>query len=418
MLTKRIAGETLSELQKEGLFIFPEAVGETDDLDDDQMILQKISDGFSTGNVMGFIGYRDERLVIRSRFSDGESDYFLQYLLSRVLNLPDIIDLGTGARPDEQFFQLLPFLFPLCLQNAMRKGIYKTYIRRYYNNENVRGTIDIARHIKENTPFTGKVAYSQREYSYDNALTELIRHTIEYIQRKPYGQRLLARVKDETSMVIEATPGYASGDRSRVIAKNLRTPVRHAYYREYRNLQRLCLLILMHRKYRVSASPRRVYGILFDGAWLWEEYVNSLVGDIFYHPMNKSGIGAQRLFEGNTGKIYPDFIGKDQSHRLIADAKYKPAENIGSKDYLQVLAYMFRFDAKEGFYFYPESNGAGDKKLRMNAGVSFEKNVAPRDDVFVVKHGLMIPRHQTSYDRFASEMANNEKQFREGIITV
>ena len=39
---------------------------------------------------------------------------------------------------------------------------------------------------------------------------------------------------------------------------------------------------------------------------------------------------------------------------MIADAKYKPIDNIGNKDYLQVLAYMFRFDAKKGFYFYPE----------------------------------------------------------------
>ena len=39
---------------------------------------------------------------------------------------------------------------------------------------------------------------------------------------------------------------------------------------------------------------------------------------------------------------------------MIADAKYKPIDNIGNKDYLQVLAYMFRFDAKKGFHFYPE----------------------------------------------------------------
>lgn len=256
------------------------------------------------------------------------------------------------------------------------------------------------------------------EYSYDNALTELIRHTIEHIRQKPYGQNILARVKDEVAMAIEATPAYALGDRSRIIAKNLRTPVRHAYYREYRSLQRLCLLILMHRKYCLSASPRKVYGILFDGVWLWEEYVSGLVSDIFYHPMNKAGTGAQRLFEGNTGMIYPDFIGKDKNHRVIADAKYKPAENIGSRDYLQVLAYMFRFDAKEGFYFYPESDGAEDKKLRMNSGVSFEKNVSPRDDVFVVKHGFLIPRYVKSYNQFRAEMAESEKQFRDEIEAI
>ena len=53
--------------------------------------------------------------------------------------------------------------------------------------------------------------------------------------------------------------------------------------------------------------------------------------------MNKRRKGAQRLFDGNIGLIYPDFISKNATNRIIADAKYKPLGNIGNKDYLQVL---------------------------------------------------------------------------------
>ena len=88
--------------------------------------------------------------------------------------------------------------------------------------------------------------------------------------------------------------------------------------------------------------------MLFDGAWFWEEYMNSIMDEIFYHPMNKATKGSQRLFDHNRGLIYPDFISRDSEARVIADAKYKPIDNIGNKDYLQVLAYMFRFDAKKG----------------------------------------------------------------------
>ena len=79
-------------------------------------------------------------------------------------------------------FNLLIFLFPFYLKEAMRKGSFKTYIRNQYNDDNVKGTIDIARHIKKNTPFTGNIAYSHREFSYDNYLMQLIRHTIEFIK--------------------------------------------------------------------------------------------------------------------------------------------------------------------------------------------------------------------------------------------
>lgn len=68
------------------------------------------------------------------------------------------------------------------------------------------------------------------------------------------------------------------------------------------------------------------------------------------------------------GLIYPDFIGKDVDNRIIADAKYKPIDNIGNKDYLQVLAYMFRFDARKGFYLYPESDNEEDIELKLNRG--------------------------------------------------
>ena len=136
-----------------------------------------------------------------------------------------------------------------------------------------------------------------------------------------------------------------------------------------------------------------------------------LVGDIFYHPRNKSGEGAQRLFHGNVGKIYPDFIGRDRAQRIVADAKYKPMGNIDGRDYLQLLAYMFRFDAKIGYYLYPEAKGAEDLKLWMNRGSTYEKNVVPRDDVSVTKHGLQIPVDAGSYSEFAARMRDQEERF-------
>jgi 5-methylcytosine-specific restriction enzyme subunit McrC len=35
----------------------------------------------------------------------------------------------------------------------MCKGLFKQYTRNEYNNNNVKGTINIQRHIKKNTPF-------------------------------------------------------------------------------------------------------------------------------------------------------------------------------------------------------------------------------------------------------------------------
>ena len=185
-LCGRIANKTLKQLENEGVFVFPEFILETDDLTKDQAILKSNGDTLYSGNVMGFIGYgKEERLIIKSRFSGENEDYFFQYLLERVLDFPNIVDLKSDANQDNRLFNFLLFLFPYYLKTAMRKGLFKKYVRNRYNDTNVKGTIDIARHVEKNIPFIGKIAYSQREFSYDNHLTELIRHTIEYIKRKP-----------------------------------------------------------------------------------------------------------------------------------------------------------------------------------------------------------------------------------------
>ena len=109
---------------------------------------------------------------------------------------------------------------------------------------------------------------------------------------------------------------------------------------------------------------------------------------------------------------YPDFISRDTGERIIADAKYKPTDNIGNRDYLQVLAYMFRFDAKAGYYLYPEAGGADDQKLWMNRGSSYEDDVIPRNDVFIIKHGLKIPNNAPNYAEFVARMKISEQEFR------
>ena len=410
-LTGKIADKTLEQLEREGVFVFPDTVKDAEDITQDQMILQSVNDTYRSGNVMGFLGCGDERLIIESRFCGGSEDYFFQSLSDKVLDFPNIVNLESDANQDDRMFNFFLFLFPRYLQAAMRKGLFKKYIRHSYNDGNVKGTIDIARHIEANTPFVGKIAYSQREFSYDNSLMELVRHTIEFIKRKPYGNKLLVKAKDEVKLVINATPGYEPYDRQKIIEQNKKNTVRHAYFREYLALQRLCLLILQHQRHQIGLGVKRIYGILFDGAWLWEEYINSLIGDAFYHPMNKEGKGAQRLFNGNVGLIYPDFISRNSEKRMIADAKYKPINNIGNRDYLQVLAYMFRFDAKIGYYLYPEAENADDLLLRMNRGSTYEKNVMPRDDISVLKHGLKIPMDAQNYADFIMRIKLSEREF-------
>ena len=337
------------------LLIFPQNLEEYGDKIGEQHVCEVRDGKLCTGNIMGFIGYGDTKIRIHSRFAQGEDDYFLHYMLQKVFSI-NLFDLKYHS-DDESIFDFLIYLFPAFLKRAMRQGLYKEYQTREYNDANIRGRIDVARHIRMNIPFAGKVAYSTREYAYDNHVTQLIRHTIEFISNHPYGGGILQNddlTKDAIALIREATPTYSQNERRKVINQNLR-PLSHPYFWEYRHLQRLCVQILRCEEIKYGRNDDEIYGVLFDGAWLWEEYLNTILKDCGYiHPQNKISKGRISLFTDGSGYRYPDFYKED----IVLDAKYKryadtKLQNIDGDDLHQVITYMYILAAKQGGFIVP-----------------------------------------------------------------
>ena len=117
-------------------------------------------------------------------------------------------------------------------------------------------------------------------------------------------------------------------------------------------------------------------------------------------------------------KQIPDFIGKNETNRIIADAKYKPIRNIHGDDYFQVLAYMMRFDSKKGFYFYPEVGDNTVTKLQLQSGSKYDNNNSKENresEIFVIKLGIEISKESDDFKTFCLEMKNAETKFMETL---
>ena len=140
---------------------------------------------------------------------------------------------------------------------------------------------------------------------------------------------------------------------SKVIAQNLR-PVRHPYYTEYTVLQKLCLQILRHEKISFGRDDNEIYGILFDAAFLWEEYLNTLLSPLgFIHPKNKAKTNAISLYSDRYLPAYPDFIGNG----MILDAKYKRLDgSIGREDRFQMISYLHVTKYSKGILLHPSED--------------------------------------------------------------
>ncbi|GAB6977043.1 5-methylcytosine restriction system specificity protein McrC [Prevotella falsenii] len=411
-----IADKTIAELcrDNEGLIIFPHSIKETDDKVGGSSVINILNTDdvekvrIATGNIMGFIGINKVQLKIKSRFDAGRDDYLLHYMLQKVLSF-NLFDLNHNNE-QEDVFDFIMFMFPYFLKAALRQGIYREYQHFKHNDTNLRGTIDISRHIARNIPFNGNIAYSTREYSRDNDMTELIRHTIEFMKTKKYGETVLnidRETKENVDAIVEHTPLYNKHERNNIVGKNLRIK-NHSYYTEYRPLQNLCLQILRMEEVKYGENDEEICGILFDGAWLWEEYVNTILYEVgFIHPENKLRKNGIYLFEDRSGIRFPDFY-KDN---MVLDAKYKrlgsyeSVSNVAPDDIHQLIAYITALQVNKGGFVAPLE----EKQLKVPT--SQLKGSAATLSIY----GIEISKEASSYADFCNKMQKMEAAFVKSI---
>ena len=397
--------ESLS--QDERVFIFPNDLKNSPDLEKDQKIFETINQKIKTGNVIGFLGYGQERLTISSRFSIKGDDYFLHYLLQKVLHI-NLTSLDVALSREDKLYQLLMYLFPKYLQAALRKGLYKEYQRFSHNNSHVKGVIDVRNHLKKNLPFTGNIAYTTREFTYDNPLMQLVRHTIEYIKnQKSIGQGVLDNLstsRENVAEIVRVTPSYKLADRVKIIRGNQSKPIRHAYFHEYRKLQELCLMILNQEKHGLGFQDQKVHGILFDVAWLWEEYVHTLLPKDFIHPRNKDKTYGISVFSSRERKVFPDFY--QEELKIVLDAKYKKLEltekGINREDLFQLISYSYILEAEKAGLVFPSKHKVVDNEIGKLAGYG----------ALLKKLSIQIPQNASSYNEFCKMMENSEENFK------
>lgn len=433
-----IANESVKELIKHNssLLIFPQTLGiYKDGIDEEEIIkihgsnqdLSKVT--LSTGNLMGFIGVNDTQLKITSRFSkDDNNDFFMQYMLQKVFSI-NLFDFKYTSGNNGEM-DLLLFSFPLLLKKALAQGVFKTYKTFRKNDSDVKGVIDINRHIRFNYPFNGNIAYNSRERTFDNSITQLIRHTIEYIKTKTFGKEILncdTETKECIAEIIESTPSYDLHSREKIISENLK-PLNHPYFTAYKPLQKLCISILRHKKIGYGNSNNKIYGVLFDGAWLWEEYLWTVLKQTgFKHPQNKTRQNGIHIHKGYI--CYPDFYkGKQFANRpeynemkdnFVLDAKYKKGyyynnfsettkSSVQRNDLHQLITYLHILPANAGGLIYPY-----DKETKVNIVESADTRDLYGFGGRIKTYGVKIPQDEKTYQDFSSCMGKIETSLKE-----
>lgn len=405
-IVQELQNRDLSDLAKENFIIFPPTVEQSEDLEQENRIFTTNNGETYTGNIVGMMKMGDHQLQIHSRFymhDDQGMDFFLQYLLHKVLNI-NVITYTTNMDHKQSMFDLLAYIFPAYLNHALQKGLYKEYVKKKYNDTNVKGSIHVGRHLQLNPIFKGKIAYDTREFNYDNTVTQLIRHAIEKLKdNSNFDLFADDQIRQNIQAIVQATPSYSKAERRKIMTDNQLKYVRHSYFEEYYLLQKLSLQILNDDYAGFGNDDEEIHGIIIDVAWLWEEYLHTLLSPNFIHPQNKISARGISLFRNRMHTVYPDFYSVNKN--LVLDAKYKNMDQsikgMQREDRYQMISYLHILKANQAGIIYPsfsqqqlipvgQLNGYGGNLLKIP---------------------LKIPQYCDSFQMFVEEIEQNEHYF-------
>lgn len=323
-----------------------------------------------TGNLMGVLRFRDKtsgasvQVEILSRFDKGENSYFLNYLLSKVFDCAFGVEAIVAER-SSILWLLLDMIFVRRLGEAAKVGLLRHY-REFRNNDwNFKGTLDLQRHIRENFPLMRGIAYRKREIDFDVPVNRMIlmaallvdhRHPEFFESNRDAAdalRQLRMNVTEERSL------------RTVLANRDCRESITHPFFREvWEPLRRIARMILEDEHWTLFADDvndeEEVSGVVFDGSWLWEEYIAAVLkehGSGWMHCGRSIG-GGLSVFQNGSARFYPDFIlnrePNSNSADIVLDAKYKRSNLNGDRcDVHQVLCYLLLTGAKLGGLVFP-----------------------------------------------------------------
>lgn len=277
-------------------------------------------------------------LVVKSRF-DGEKPFFAATMLKYGMG-GGINELLDNWDEDGLLDFLLINVFASNLRLAIEKGIYRKYQYFEGNDDKVKGSIDIARHIRLNVgKDNGKISYKYRENSPNNSFNALIVFTYEYAKQK-YPSIVANCFKGDMDDFIKQLKHIVSMDlypKNTILKDNIK-PISHPYYGDYEKVREVCLKILRDEGVSVFESNTNndsIQGCLFYLPDLWEKYLENKV---FVDCFKDSSFTVESQDDYSTHYIqqnynnsyfftgYPDFVVKNEEGQniVVLDAKEKP----------------------------------------------------------------------------------------------
>ena len=364
---------TLSDYTANGgkfLSFLPESKEKEDELiistrmQDDGLYVQ-------TGNYIGSFSHNGIDIEINSRFSNK----FLERMLNFANDIYiDDVSLGKSIDAKKNLSKIIiHYLFIQALERVFLLGLPKEYKDKSYHEAKVMGKVDMAKFIKKDVPFAGKISSTNRERQDISDIVLLLHKALKIVQKE--SKELIKPVINTLSYLNETreqrlvTPNVVH---NALNSKALHNPI----YTPYKKVLEYASLIIENEDAGTKSNGKQNLGFLVDVAELFEIYMRKLLQKEFKDwsiTSPKIELYKDKFF---ARKIIPDIVMSSGDKVLVFDTKYKRMNmrgkdqyglgDIDRNDFFQINTYMSYYQNQgknviAGGLLYPMNKFSKDK---------------------------------------------------------
>ncbi|MBE9836428.1 hypothetical protein G6W46_09325 [Campylobacter concisus] len=338
---------TLSDYVAKGgkfLSFLPDSQGKDDELiistrmQDDGLYVQ-------TGNFIGSFSHNGIDIEINSRFSNK----FLERMLNFANDIYiDDVSLGKSIDAKENLSKIIIYyLFIQTLERAFLLGLPKGYKDKSYHEAKVMGKVDVAKFIKTDISFGGKISSTNRERQDIGDIVLVLYKALKIVQKE--AKELIKPVVNALNYLCEiresrlVTPSVVH---NALNSKSLHNPI----YAPYKKVLEYASLIIENEKAGIKGTGRQNLGFIVNVAELFEIYMRKLLQKEFKDwsvTSPKIELYKDKFF---ARKIIPDIVIGSGDKVLVFDTKYKRMNmqgkdqyglgDVDRNDFFQINTYM------------------------------------------------------------------------------
>lgn len=338
---------TLSDYVAKGgkfLSFLPDSQGKYDELiistrmQDDGLYVQ-------TGNFIGSFSHNGIDIEIHSRFSNK----FLERMLNFANDIYiDDVSLSKSIDAKENLSKIIIYyLFIQTLERAFLLGLPKGYKDKSYHEAKVMGKVDVAKFIKTDIPFGGKISSTNRERQDMGDIVLVLYKALKIVQKE--AKELIRPVANALNYLCEiresrlVTPSVVH---NALNSKSLHNPI----YAPYKKVLEYASLIIENEDAGTKSNGKQNLGFIVNVAELFEIYIGKLLQKEFKGwnvTSPKIELYKDKFF---ARKIIPDIVMSNGDKVLVFDTKYKRMNmqgkdqyglgDVDRNDFFQINTYM------------------------------------------------------------------------------